>query len=276
MSSDYQVALEEFIEELKSLTLFEIYTKLKSKNIIPLYASHKQAYYPVALSKRKILRWFQYQFTDWLDVIKIIINMTNSLRHRTKQNTLLLFGPKDSGKTFVLQSFCTFAILSSNLRDFSKQFGKQHAINQRLLFLDEPKDMGKDIEEVKLLCGGQESLVDIKFRSPRELRYPPVFIASNDDIFEIDPDGIFITKVISLTTEASIFGTNGQLKIVWPTLDNFLVHLEIELIPDEFINADYVSSSSSSERYFINKKRNKKGENLYKKCLEKSINTKLL
>lgn len=196
MSSDYHVALEEFIEEIKALTLFEIYTKLRSSNIIPLYASHKEAYYPVALSKRKILRWFQYQFnTDWLDVIKIIINMTNSLRHCTKQNTLLFFGPKDSGKTFVLQSFCTFAILSSNLRDFSKQFGKQHAINQRLLFLDEPKDMGKDVEELKLLCGGQQSLVDIKFRTPRELRYPPVFIAANDDIFDIDPDGIFIPRV---------------------------------------------------------------------------------
>lgn len=46
--------------------------------------------------------------------------------------------------------------------------------------------MGKDVEEAKLICGGQESLVDIKFHSPRELRYPAVFIASNSDIFDND------------------------------------------------------------------------------------------
>lgn len=195
-SSEYSVAVREFIEDIKALTLYEIYAKIKAKNIMPLYASHKEANYPVTLSKRKILRWLQFQFpNDWLDVIKLMVNMTNSLRHRTKQNALMFVGPKDSGKTFVLQSYCTFAILSSNLWNISTQFGKQHAIQQRLLFLDEPKDMDTDVEEAKLICGGQESLADVKFREPREIRYPPVFIASNSDIFHNDPDGIFIPRV---------------------------------------------------------------------------------
>lgn len=195
-SPDYSVAVREFIEDIKSMSLYEIYKKIKAKNIMPLYASHKETYFPVILSKRKILRWFQFQFpNDWLDVIKIMVNMTNTLRHRTKQNTLMFVGPKDSGKTFVLQSYCTFAILSSNLRNMSTQFGKQHAIKQRLLFLDEPKDVGKDIEDAKLLCAGQETLADVKFMEPREIRYPPVFIASNDDIFQEDPDEIFAPRL---------------------------------------------------------------------------------
>lgn len=90
------------------------------------------------------------------------------------------------------------------------------------------------------------------------------------------------SKIIILTIDASINVTKGALKEVFPTLETFLLCLRDKLIPNDFINAECTSSSSSNERYCIstnkneNKCRKKIGQDLYKKCLEKSINTKLI
>lgn len=114
------------------------------------------------LSKKKIVKWFQYQFpNDWLNVLRTIAEHIDKVHSSRKINTLQFVGPMDSGKTMFFSSLATFCLLSTNPRNFSTQFGKACMVYARLIHCDEAKDILNDIQEAKLMCGGHTSEVMI-------------------------------------------------------------------------------------------------------------------
>lgn len=182
-SKSWPIALKRFNEEIMSRSLKEIYDIIGDR--VPLYSSHCVKYLDMNTSARKIKSWLHYQFGDeWLDHLKLLENHVNDIKRSRKINTIQCVGAKNSGKTSIFQSLATFCILFANPRNFSDKFGKAKLVSCRLAFMDEPKDLMADEQELKIITSGGLSEVAIKFKDDRTVKYPPL-LASNSEHFYI-------------------------------------------------------------------------------------------
>ncbi len=99
-----------------------------------------------------------------------------------KKNCVWIHGKSNCGKTILIQSFLD-SFYKDNYgvpnNDPRSSFPFNDCCNKRIIFWDEPNITPQNIENVKLLLGGQNMPCEIKYRNSQFLRRTPVLIASN-------------------------------------------------------------------------------------------------
>jgi hypothetical protein len=106
-------------------------------------------------------------------------------RQRGKKNTQLMVGEKDSCKTWFAKAWCKLAVyvgqLSNPTRGESAPFSG--AADGRILFWDEA-DIGMEAsfaDVCKMLLGGQEVSVNMKYKNRQIIQPAPVLMCSNNN-----------------------------------------------------------------------------------------------
>nr|QKE55000.1 MAG: nonstructural protein [Parvoviridae sp.] len=126
--------------------------------------------------KIDLCEWVQIVF-EWMD------------RKSDKQNTMCIIGPKNSGKTIMIQqplsSICRFVGKLGN-RAANGDFVFQDCPNKRLISIDECVLAREQMEDMKLLLGGEEFRVNVKYQGLTPVLKTPVIITGNYDPWHLE------------------------------------------------------------------------------------------
>lgn len=177
---NFQLISELHRAEICQLSWSEILERVPNA----LYESKDHAYLPVDES----LKWFE----QWCEFQKIPIErfalecheIVNKLR--PKINTLLLFGPPNSGKTLIANTIAESLVYYGNIQSMNgnNTFEFQEAKMRRALLMNEPMTTDATVNTLKNIMEGQNTTIAIKYRTDQILLRTPVIMTSNNKLAE--------------------------------------------------------------------------------------------
>nr|QZE11884.1 MAG: putative nonstructural protein [Red panda feces-associated parvovirus] len=124
-----------------------------------------------------------YGVYDALRLLKSLFKVIN--RDNGKKNCFMLLGPSSSGKSMFLKRFVDlywpncYGKPNNNPRT---QFTFEDCLFKRVILWEEPFINDDNVEDVKLLFGGEEVKADKKYSSGICIRPTPVFVTSNKSL----------------------------------------------------------------------------------------------
>lgn len=131
---------------------------------------------------RTIAKYFRYQ---GVNMIQFLAALKVFLQGRPKKNVLLIYGPPDTGKSYVCTSLIKFLhgkILS--LQNKNSSFWLQPLADTKIGMIDDVTFQGFQHMDVYLrnALDGNPMIIDIKHRAPTQIKIPPIIMTSNIDI----------------------------------------------------------------------------------------------
>lgn len=144
-----------------------------------------------------------------------------------KKNTIYVVSPPSAGKNYFFDAILTFYLNCGNVANYNKnnQFPFQDCINRRVLLWNEPNFMQSAVDTIKMLTGGDNMHVNVKYSNHVPLYRTPVLVLSNNHVFK---DKAFTDRMYTYRWQ-----TAPQLKqhlkkphpLVWPyLLHNHKIH----------------------------------------------------
>lgn len=132
-------------------------------------------------------RWCNYQDIDYDEFCSTIFAVMD--RKTSKRNTVLILGPSNSGKTVMitkpLTRICRHFGQVGN-RGNASEFVFMECVDKRMISIDECL-MNKDmLEDVKLLFGGEQMRVAVKFEGHAIIKRTPCIVTSNAAPWQLD------------------------------------------------------------------------------------------
>ncbi len=111
-----------------------------------------------------------------------------------KKNTLCLYGPKNSGKTWLFKPLqmmcCNHTIIGSSMDGRTSNFLFMNACNKRFIVFNETHVTPDNCDKYKELLGGEQTEVDVKHKPMQTVYRTPCVITTNHHPFFgiIDPE----------------------------------------------------------------------------------------
>lgn len=108
-------------------------------------------------------------------------------RRSGKRNTFWVHGTSNAGKTQLMLSFVnayfphSFGVPNNSIRT---QFTFNDCMNRRVILWEEPFINADNIEDCKLLFGGQDLRTDAKYQTSAIVESTPVIITSNSELWK--------------------------------------------------------------------------------------------
>lgn len=130
-----------------------------------------------------IEKWCAFQ---GICVKQFALNVVSLMdRKMRKQNTIILEGTPNSGKTFIAKSICKACIFFGEVSQGSAgyAFMWQDCVNKRFIILNEPYFDNCMIEQLKIVLEGTGTFVHKKNCSDEYLRPTPVMITTNNPVW---------------------------------------------------------------------------------------------
>lgn len=134
-------------------------------------------------------------FVEWMNDQKIqpieFIRQVFAIMDRKdpKFNTLCFIGPSNAGKTLMittpLRALCRFVGQMAN-RSGNGDFSMMQLVNQRMIAMDECILDPKNMEDMKLLLGGEELRVQVKYSDHSIVERTPVVMTGNKEPWILD------------------------------------------------------------------------------------------
>lgn len=121
--------------------------------------------------------WTVKQYKFFMKSLYIVANMET-----TKKNCVWVWGPSNSGKSTVMDSFinCFFeSCVGKPDNNERTSFPFNSCVNRRVIFWEEPSLRPNNIEDVKCLMSGTTFSTDIKYQSAVTIKRTPVFVTAN-------------------------------------------------------------------------------------------------
>lgn len=111
-------------------------------------------------------------------------------RQAGKRNTFVLQGPADANKTTLMKSFTesyfeySWGAVDNDVRN---SFKFEALANKRIAYWDEPMIVPDNIEQVKLITGGELCACNVKHQSGIMIEPIPMLITTNNDLWHHAP-----------------------------------------------------------------------------------------
>ena len=149
-----------------------------------LYEAKDCSYLPVDESIKWLEQWCEHQkipIERFTVEVKEIMDKT-----RPKINSLLLYGPPNSGKTLVANSIVESVIYYANLQSMSghNTFEFAESKLRRALIMNEPHCSDLTVNTLKNILEGQNVTIQVKYKADQILTRTPCFITTNNKIAE--------------------------------------------------------------------------------------------
>lgn len=150
------------------------------------YMSKDFLYYNIEESFDIMENILKFQFDDSEMLISSFVNnLYNVLERKVpKLNSLLIYSPPSAGKNFFIDCFLDYMLVKGNLGNPNKnnQFAYQECYGKRVLLWNEPNYENSEIENLKLLLGGDVLSVRVKNKEDAPVYRTPVIILTNNVI----------------------------------------------------------------------------------------------
>lgn len=213
MPSDkiYQRAVQHVKGITQSYT-FKDFLKLYA-DINPIFCavncSREEYYFTPDESAKYAIELLEHQFEEEAsvegelieDIVKSFLqNLYDVLEKKSqKKNTLAIISPPTAGKNWFFDAITHFYLNIGHIGNFNKfcNFPFQDAIERRVNIWNEPNFVESSIDTIKMLLGGDNQAVKIKFQGDRMLYKTPLIILSNNNPFRNNKafaDRMFIYK----------------------------------------------------------------------------------
>nr|QTE04051.1 MAG: nonstructural protein 1 [Turdus hortulorum parvoviridae sp.] len=124
-----------------------------------------------------VQNWTVKQYKFFMKSLYIVANMET-----TKKNCIWVWGPSNTGKSTVMDSFiaCFFeSCVGKPDNNERTSFPFNSCVNRRVIFWEEPSLRPNNIEDVKCLMSGTTFSTDIKYQSAVTIKRTPVFVTAN-------------------------------------------------------------------------------------------------
>lgn len=134
-----------------------------------------------------MLAWLQHQRINPLDFVQKVIAVMD--RKPMKINSILLVGESNSGKTVCfsqpLRTLARFVGMIGN-RGSNSDFVYMECINQRMIAVDECVMNPQNLEDFKLLMGGEPLKANVKGKGYETVERTPVILTGNKEPWCLD------------------------------------------------------------------------------------------
>lgn len=175
-------------------------------------ATHGQIenfYYPVDASVNYLEEFLLHQFgMDSMEIFNFLTNLLNICDRRIpKINCLQIFGPPCSGKNWFFDCVCAYYLFVGYIGNFNKycSFPLMECVNKRMLMWNEPNCEPGSFDTIKMLFGGDNLTVKVKYQGDGLVCRTPVIVLGNYNPFPT-------TDVFSCRTYTYNFVYCGMLR----------------------------------------------------------------
>ncbi|CDS36689.1 non capsid protein NS 1 [Echinococcus multilocularis] len=167
-------------------------------------------------SRKESIQWLEDMFSanaiavvDFAITLRIIMNCEDE-----KINTLVLYGPTNTGKSLICKLMTSFLEHGSVMRrQEASAFAYENLLNRKVALMEEPKICAANQQDLKQILGGEPFEVHTKYQNPDLLERLPVVVTTNE------PLGVRLSDVDAAATE-------GRCKIY--TLDKQICNANID------------------------------------------------
>lgn len=134
-----------------------------------------------------MLEWCKDQSIDVFEFVERVFNVMD--RKDKKINTIAMVGPSNAGKTIVfMEPICELARFVGKIgnRGANSEFVYMDLPNKRVVAIDECIMSRENLEDLKLLLGGQPLKVNVKNQGPVDVHKTPCLLAGNKPPWLLD------------------------------------------------------------------------------------------
>uniref|UniRef100_A0A8D8WBT3 Non-capsid protein NS-1 n=1 Tax=Cacopsylla melanoneura TaxID=428564 RepID=A0A8D8WBT3_9HEMI len=175
--------------DMSMTDLFQRYSSLEFNNLIfaaPM-GNVEDTYYDIEESVRVLEELLLFQFDNDVEIVQVFLaDLVDVLdKKRQKLNTFFVLGASNAGKNFFFDCVIHYFLNFGMIGNFSKYVGfpLQDCVSRRILLWNEPNAEASAFETLKMLLGGDQCVVRVKFQSDVTVGRTPVIVLSNTDIF---------------------------------------------------------------------------------------------
>lgn len=172
---------------------------MTTKDFIDYHANHKamfdvsrteaNKYYDLEKSFEVVNMLLIFQFGSRDKIREFLQNMLDVLDKRTtKQNCVMIIGPRESGKSYLMDCILAFYLSIGYMNNPSRtnSFPFNMCVDKRALLWNEPNFEPGFEETLKKVTGGDSESVNVKYRNHEHLGRTPIFITTNTVILQSD------------------------------------------------------------------------------------------
>lgn len=138
-------------------------------------------------SYQYMISWLEEQKICPLEFVQQVFDVMD--RKHEKINTLCMIGGSNAGKTQMfslpIRTICKFIGTIGN-RGANSDFVYQECVNKRVIAIDECVMQPANLEDMKLLLGGEEIRVNVKFAGHSLIKRTPCILTGNKDLWVLD------------------------------------------------------------------------------------------
>lgn len=162
------------------------------------YGSFDSIYYNVEDSFEIMEKILDYQFNgDENLILNFVTTLYNILeRSVPKLNTILVHSPPSAGKNFFFDCVLDYMLVKGNLGNPNKNnlFAYMECVGKRVLLWNEPNYEKSEIENLKMLLGGDVFSVRVKNKEDAAVCRTPVIILTNN-VISVMNDNAFKDRI---------------------------------------------------------------------------------
>ncbi|QEM39034.1 nonstructural protein [Bactericera trigonica densovirus] len=187
--------LNNYALELCDMSMPELFARFQSVDPVHLLFAAPMGnvaatYYDIEESVLILEDLLMYQFDNDEEIVGVFLeDLVDILEKRkAKINSIFVLSPSNAGKNFFFDCVVHFFLNFGLIGNFNKYVGfpLQETVHKRILLWNEPNAEPAAFETLKMLLGGDQCVVRVKFQSDATVGRTPVIILSNNDIFPRD------------------------------------------------------------------------------------------
>lgn len=166
--------------------IFQHQCARKRANKFTIPSGHRVGYdYLATPNTNNVWKFLEYQGWTEKQITGFGNNLSKVVSGGNKKNTMYLWGVSNAGKTTLAMNFVKNffeGAVGRPLNQVRSSFRFQDCINKAVILWEEPQLIKDEIEDCKLLFGGQEVPANVKYQGSVAVPSTPVIVTANQSV----------------------------------------------------------------------------------------------
>lgn len=190
-----KIATDVLMAKVCSWNFYDFRILYKSHNTKPLWSSLtidlNNTYYDTENSLSVLKEFLEFQFNDREHIVQFLQDVHNVCERRIpKLNSIVVVSPPSGGKNWFFDMILAFYWNKGQMGNPNKHntFAYQECVGKRILLWNEPNYESAETDMLKMILGGDNYNVKVKYKQDMAVYRTPVIVLSNKMVpFMYDP-----------------------------------------------------------------------------------------